>query len=205
MFTVTTAEIRWFVRGKIPSFIFDWFIGLNKNYVNQPERTDYYILLKSDDALGIKLREGRIEIKQRANYIGNISTGKNVTGNAEKWIKWSFELNEASNILSDNLLSYGWLQVTKNRISVNYGITEENIVSQKEPIIYKNGCTTEITSIILNNEDWWSLGLEAYGEENRLKDNLVLISHLILSDKSDIHLTLNDSYSYPGLIKRSFI
>lgn len=202
MFTVTSAEIRWFIKGNIPDSIFDWFIGLNNNYINQPERTDHYLQLKSDDTLGIKLREGRVEIKQRTHHIGNISPGKNIIGNAEKWIKWSFELDQAKNILAEDLLNKKWLAVKKKRTLVNYGITEENIVSQKEPISYKNGCIKELTSINLNNEDWWSFGLESYGEENRQKDNLVLISHLILNDKSNIHFALSDSLSYPGLFKQ---
>lgn len=202
MFTTTSAEIRWFIKGKIPTTVFDWFIGLNNNYVNQPERTDHYLVLKSDDSLGIKLREGNVEIKQLKQFIGNISPGNNINGNAEKWIKWSFELDQAKNILPKGVLNNDWLAITKNRILVNYGITEENIVSQKEPISYKNGCITELTSIIINNVDWWSFALEAYGEENRQKDNLVLISHLILNDKSNIHFTLNDSLGYPSLIKQ---
>jgi len=201
MFITTSAEIRWFIKGKIPTSVFDWFIGLNDNYVNQAKRTDYYLLLKSDDSLGIKLREGKVEIKQLNQFIGNISPGKNINGNAETWNKWSFELDQAKNILSKDLLNNKWLAITKNRILVNYGITEENIVSQKKPISYQNGCITELTSINLNNEDWWSFGLEAYGEENRQKDNLVLISHLILNDKGNIRFSLNESLSYPGFIK----
>lgn len=202
MFAVTSAEVRWFIKGKIPISVFDWFIGLNKNHVNQPERTDYYLNLKSDDSLGIKLREGRVEIKQQTKHIGNISPGKNVIGIAGKWQKWSFELKEANNILSNEILNNDWISITKNRLLVNYGISEDNIVTQKEPIIYKNGCITEITSVYANNENWWSLGLEAYGEENRLLDNLVLISHLVLSDKSNIKFTLENSLSYPAWIKQ---
>lgn len=202
MFALTSAEIRWFIKGIIPPAVFDWFIGLNDNYINQPERTDYYLDLKSDDLLGIKLREGRVEIKQQTQHIGNISPGKNVIGLAEKWQKWSFELNEANNIISIEQFGNEWLAVTKNRILVNYGISEDSIASQKEPTLYKNGCITEITSIKINNENWWSLGLESYGEENRLLDNLVLISHLILSDKSNIRLALDESMSYPCWIKQ---
>lgn len=205
MFTVTSAELRWFVKGKIPTSVFNWFISLNNNYINQPERTDHYLLLKSDDSLGIKLREGKVEIKQRTHHIGNITPGKNVNGIAEKWQKWSFELKEANNTLSEIISQNKWLSVEKNRILINYGITEDNIVTQKEPICYKNGCLTEITSIKIKDESWWSLGLEAYGEKFRLKDNLVLISHLILSDKSNVHLTLTNSFSYPGLIKRMYL
>lgn len=202
MVTITSAEIRWFIKGKIPPTIFDWFIGLNDNYINQPERTDHYLLLQSDDTLGIKLREGRIEIKQRTNQIGNITPGENVAGIAEKWRKWSFELNEANQILSNELIKNEWCSVSKTRIMVNYGISQDNIVAQKEEVIYKNGCLTEITSLKIKNENWWTFGLEAYGEENRLLDNLVLISHLILNDKSNIRLTLHDSLSYPSWLKR---
>ncbi len=201
MFSITSAEIRWFIKGKIPSNIFDWFIGLNNNYVNQPERIDQYLYLKSNDSLGIKLREGRVEIKQRINHIGNITPGNNVTGIAEKWQKWSFELNEAKQNISEISDQNKWIPVSKTRILVNYGITEENIVTQKERASYKNGCLTELTSLKLFNEDWWTLGLEAYGEENRLLDNLVLLSHLILNDKSNIKLSQDDSYSYPGWLK----
>lgn len=204
MFALTSAEIRWFIKGEIPSTIFDWFIGLNENNVNQPERIDKYLLYKSGNTLGIKLREGRIEIKQQTQNIGKISPGKNVTGNAQKWRKWSFELNDANNIHSNDVLNNAWLAITKNRILVNYGITEDKIVSQKEPITYKNGCIAEITSLNIKSENWWTLGLEAYGEENRLLDNLVLISHLIFSDKSNINLSFEDSLSYPGWLKRIY-
>ena len=202
MFAITSAEIRWFIKGKIPLIIFDWFIGLNDNYVNQPERTDHYLLLQSDDTLGIKLREGRIEIKQRTNQIGNITPGKNVCGVAEKWRKWSFELNEANQILSNKIIKNEWYSVSKTRILVNYGITQDNIAAQKEKVTYENGCLTEITSLKIKNEDWWTFGLEAYGEENRLLDNLVLISHLLLNDKSNIRFALEDSLSYSGWLKR---
>lgn len=204
MFTLTSAEIRWFMKGKIPSSIFDWFIGLNDNYVNQPERIDQYLLLKSNDSLGIKLREGRVEIKQRINHIGNITPGNNVTGIAEKWQKWSFEPKEAEPNISETFLQNKWIPVSKTRILVNYGIYEDKIVTQKEKASYKNGCLTELTSLKLklNNEDWWTLGLEAYGEENRLLDNLVLISHLILNDKSNFKFSLGDSFGYPGWLKR---
>ena len=201
MFAVTSAEIRWFIKGKIPLEVFDWFIGLNENYVNQAERTDYYLHPISDDSLGIKLREGRVEVKQRLNHIGNITPGENVAGIAEKWQKWSFELKEANHIFSDSFIQNKWLPVNKTRILVNYGITEDNIVAQKEEVSYKNGCLTELTSVLINKKEWWTLGLEAYGEENRLLDNLVLISHLILNDKVNIRFSLNDSLSYPGWLK----
>jgi hypothetical protein len=202
MFTITSAEIRWFIKGKIPPIIFDWFIGLNSNYMNQPERTDHYLQLKSDDSLGIKLREGRIEIKQRINQIGNIVPGSNVTGIAEKWQKWSFELKEANDIISIQDIQNKWIPISKTRVLVNYGITEDNIVAQKEDATYKNGCFTELTSININQEEWWSFGLEAYGEEIRLLDNLILIAHLMLSDKSNIRFAQEDSMSYPGWIKK---
>lgn len=202
MFTVTSAEIRWFMKGHIPDSTFNWFISLNNNYINQPERIDFYLPLKPDDTLGIKLREGKIEIKKRISHNGNISPGNNVSGVAEKWQKWSFGLKEANQAFPDFAASNKWIPVSKTRILVNYGITEENIVTQKEEIVYQNGCLTELTSIRINNENWWTFGLEAYGEENRLMDNLVLISHLLLRDKSKVRFTLEDSLSYPGLINK---
>ena len=201
MFVFSSAEIRWFIKGEIPADVFDWFIGLNENYITQPERTDNYLILSKDDSLGIKLREGRIECKQRLKQIGKISPGISVEGMAEKWKKWSFELIESKDEFSGMLSDKEWLPVQKKRILVNYGISEEKIIAQKEPFNYKNGCITEITSVKAKNEQWWTLGLEAYGEVNRLLDNLVLISHLILNDRSNVQLIMKDSMGYPGWIK----
>lgn len=60
-----TAEVRWFHRGKVPLDVMAWFLRLHGEPEEPGHRVDYYLRLSDADALGIKLRDGRIEIKTR--------------------------------------------------------------------------------------------------------------------------------------------
>ncbi|NIV28827.1 MAG: hypothetical protein GWN58_04720, partial [Anaerolineae bacterium] len=60
-----TLEARWFMRGSIPHEVREWFARGEPAPIHEPPRMDHYLRLQRSNALGIKLREGRLEIKQR--------------------------------------------------------------------------------------------------------------------------------------------
>ncbi|MGD8968471.1 MAG: hypothetical protein PVI07_13255, partial [Anaerolineae bacterium] len=64
-----------------------------------PAREDHYLRLSDTYALGIKLRQGRIEAKQRVRRPGVVRFHERVTGIVEHWRKWSFQLAEPSRAL----------------------------------------------------------------------------------------------------------
>jgi len=114
MFTVTTAEIRWFVKGDIPKTVHSWFKKHTGIYEEQPERTDVYLDIKDSGNLGIKFREGRFEVKQLINELDILTLPPQVTGKAELWKKWSF--NSAESELPHADIKKGeWIEVTKTR------------------------------------------------------------------------------------------
>ena len=70
-----TIEVKWFFRGAVPSGIWEWICLHGHDWEKQPPRIDNYLQITEGDSLGVKLREGRIEIKQllwqticRANF-----------------------------------------------------------------------------------------------------------------------------------------
>ena len=63
--SLSTTEVRWFRRGSIPQSVRQWFSTLGRQPEFQPPRLDYYLRLLDGDALGIKIREGKVEVKQR--------------------------------------------------------------------------------------------------------------------------------------------
>ncbi|MBC8503531.1 MAG: hypothetical protein ISR58_17985 [Anaerolineales bacterium] len=79
----STVEVRWFYQGVIPSDIQTWFdqkVVEGIEPINQPSRTDQYLLQGHNASLGVKLREGRVEIKQRVQEYGYAEFGPAVTG-----------------------------------------------------------------------------------------------------------------------------
>ena len=89
---LTTAELRWFARGSLPAEIEHWFEQdqLGDHLAPAEEREDVYLYLPGCDYLGIKMRQGRLEIKWRKAELGVVGFEDRVEGKAEKWVKWTY-------------------------------------------------------------------------------------------------------------------
>src|SRR5438105_13694071 len=81
----TTAEVRWFFEGPIPDEIKQWFCsGLA---LNAAPREDHYLLFPAPLGLGLKLREGRLEIKYLVESVGIHTFMADVIGTVQVWNK----------------------------------------------------------------------------------------------------------------------
>lgn len=197
----TTNELRWFYPGTIPEDIKAWF---RQNYpieqMRSPEkREDSYLYTPECDRLGIKLRQGRLEVKWRKAELGVLHFGEFVEGKAEKWSKWlcedptreSFQLAQVSD-------SSCWINVQKVRYSQAYRVLPNcsvQPVTTNETI--DNGCHVEITQLIIQDNTWWSFALEAFGEDARLMDNLRATASWVFNTYQGAKLLAANSYGYP--------
>jgi len=200
-----TAEIRWFIAGTAPPDVLDWF---HQN-APQPEppasRTDYYFrLFSGTDTLGIKLREGRLEVKQRVYQYGVVHLHPYVVGAMEEWHKWGFSLAEAENFLPAIKMSpSSWIEVNKTRQQQMYQITGDDtqIVPVAADSPAEQGCSFELTHITVAGKAWWTLGFEAFGPELRVQENLMLAATHIFAQNTPPRLRMRESYSYPGWLQ----
>ncbi len=79
-------ELRWFYPGKLPENIQLWF---QQNCLIDPlkspeEREDVYLYSPGCDYLGIKLRQGRLEVKWRQAELDTMYCSELVTGSGDK-------------------------------------------------------------------------------------------------------------------------
>lgn len=132
-----TAEVRWFMSGPIPPAARDWFDGLGLE-AEAETRTDHY-LEPASDALGVKVREGRVEAKRRTGTLGQLGASTEV----EAWAKWSFETPTALEDADE------WVEVAKTRWQR-----------------HADGCALELSEIDLEDATWWSVCLEAVGTDD---------------------------------------
>ena len=132
-----TAEIRWFHVGRAPAAVAAWFDALGPP-VEPASRTDRY-LRPTDAALGVKLREGRVEAKRRDGTAGPLAAAT-----IETWTKWSFALSEAPEV------GEMWVEVAKVR-------------RQREHAVGDASCRLELSEVGVGGEVWWSVCLEADG------------------------------------------
>ncbi|MBD2184169.1 hypothetical protein H6S82_25640 [Planktothrix sp. FACHB-1355] len=196
-----TTELRWFNRGKLPEDIKDWFNGdaLGEHHQSPEEREDIYLYIPECEYLGIKLRQQRLEIKLRKAELDTLSFGDNVEGKAEKWVKWSCEDATAESLIpADALKKRPWVSVKKVRSQRKYQVSADaSVTSVPVDKAINQGCNVEITQLDIKDNLWWSLALEAFGEDANLMYNLETVSIWLFQTYSASKLQVQNSSAYP--------
>lgn len=181
---LTSSELRWFKCGKLPDPISKWFQQDDLEGQLQPpeEREDVYLYSPGIEYLGLKLRQGRLEIKWRKAELGVRGFGDRVEGKVEKWGKWLCEDSTGESFqLTDVVGKKSWVSVKKAR-------------SQR---LYEN-CTLELTQLNVRGNDWWSLAFEATSDDDSLMDKLEAVANLVFKTYNGSELQAQDSYAYPS-------
>ena len=179
-----TTEVRWFSRGIIPDDIQVWFDTLGLPVV-QPVRTDVYFPLRRS-GIGIKLRQGRLEIKLRRTRRGIQSFSPGVSGHVETWVK--------GGVRSQAEFRSG-LRVEKARQILYYQLTEvgEVLISPSGDLP-KQGGGLELTQVWFNGAPWWTVGIEVFGP--RHVHTLEAIAGLAFNTADRLEFTPGESASY---------
>jgi hypothetical protein len=200
-----TVEVRWFYRGEVPPEVEAWFQQSAGRVERHPCREDHYLRLTDTHALGIKLREGRIEIKQRVGEHGVIRFHKRVTGVVENWRKWSFQLAEARRALTSIAVpTTSWIPVRKERMLRTYRLTvDKRVVPVSTSDVPRQGCEMELTEVHVVGQDWWTLAFEAFGDESVLQEQLLLVAQHVLAAHEPPSLNALESYGYADWLGRT--
>ncbi len=105
-----SAEVRWFILGALPSEVLSWFKGAQA-LDSEGVQVHEYLLFPDCQSVGVKLREGRFEIKAILAASQPVSVKPGIQGRTEEWVKWSFE-SEGLQTIDPELLQAGyWLKV----------------------------------------------------------------------------------------------
>lgn len=187
-----TKEIRWFFPQE-NIHIQKWFNALGLD--TKDERIDFYLNLETVD-VGVKLREGKTEIKHRVGQRANDKLTPNAWGSFENWIKWSFDIGDDSlhsQISADKYPQ--WIPIHKERYAIQ--MIEENGLIQTRPLSssFDYGCQIEYAKILLQEKQWYTFGLEWFGDVC-LKIKPALIDEII----GDTKFTINQSQAYPEFL-----
>ena len=193
-----TLEVRWFHRGTIPEEVRAWFAGSDPAPLHEPPRVDHYLYPQRNNALGIKLREGRIEIKQRLHQYGRVRFYRRVTGVIEHWRKWSLPLATTEDNLAEILVpKSSWVSVRKERMLRGYRCHSEREVSAAPIADSGQGCHMELATVQAGDRVWWTLAFEAYGAEPSLRGSLAYtMGYVFQRDGAPRPLDAKDSFSY---------
>ncbi len=188
-----SAEFRWFFPGEPDPGLEAWFRQSFTN-VSVGRRTDLY-LLGADRALNIKLREGRVEVKQRQSQEKGFRVNAWVTGCRECWVKWSFDLQDGD--LAIPLAGKhpeAWLPVRKKRLLRTFIPEFDEITETKAGSYPERGCNAELTFLRVEGASWYTIALEAFGAKADRPGLLHSVADYFLD--RDLPLILSDASSF---------
>ncbi|PPS46027.1 hypothetical protein [Chroococcidiopsis sp. TS-821] len=195
---LTTAELRWFYPGKLPQHVSQWFEQEQLGYLPPAEkREDIYLYVPESDFVGIKLRQGRLEIKWRKAQLGDLQFGK-ITGNAEKWAKWLCEDASHESFQPQAVVGKkAWVKIKKVRTQHKYQLSpEREVIAIGIDEVSDRTCNVELTELEVDRDLWWSLAFEASTTDESLLETLKYVAEWIFkSYPGELHR--KNSYAYP--------
>ena len=193
-----SREVRWFFKDE-NEVMAKWFQSHQLDFNRVEPRTDYYHLPTLSEALGIKIREGRLEFKHRISgpYTGILHNDQQI--NYEDWTKWSFELSDKDPVtktIAEDNKNHNWLAVNKTRMAVNVGEAQNSELRIFGlDIIIPRGCQLEYTKLEVGGELWYSFGLEWFGEP-WMDLSLKFLKEIL----GNIELSEQTTRSYPSFL-----
>jgi hypothetical protein len=199
-----TTEIRWFLRGDIPAEVLQWFHGRDAKCLDQPARTDHYLALPGN-ALGIKLREGMLEHKQKGGGDEKPWESRACSGTVGHWQKWSFIVEDQQafrEMLETCPLC--WKGVVKKR---SLHLLKADASGELKFIDYEeagnDACGWELAEVQVagSPQKWWTTGFEAFGEKGGQEKTLAVTLDDLITEGLGKYLHDKNSLSYPEWIK----
>ena len=190
-----TREIRWFFQNEKEQFA-HLFQQLNCTSTNT--RTDFYLDLNNVD-IGIKTREGKIEIKHRVGSRAYGGLNDNIWGCFDEFIKWSFNVEEKDSVLT-NITDFqhcNWIPVHKEQKLVQ--LTEENGEIKPKSITEELdfGCQVEYATVKIYEEVWHTFALEWFGDECLKLDGTIIAEMM-----GSAYLDIKDSFGYAHFLTK---
>jgi hypothetical protein len=198
-----TVEVRWFGRGPVPAEVQRWFARCPGAAAAQMPRVDTY-LRATGDALGIKLREGRLEIKPRRGELGVVQLHPGVAARVERWVKWAFPLAaDGGDALDAVRGSPAWVDVRKARALRAYTLAADGTV-EAVPAghLTPQACTLELTRVGAGEGVWWTLGFESFGDDARSRERFFRVVEQVLHSAEPPRLRAADSCGYAAWLGR---
>jgi hypothetical protein len=179
----STIELRWFYPGELPSEIHQWFTELDPLPKDPDRRADIYLQPVTTD-VGVKLRQGNLELKYRQSDLGSLQIGDYPIGKVELWSKWLCTDSTPDRLTPARIADRdGWLKVEKVRYQRLYRVAFDDRGCHLTPIpTPEDGAAAiEVTQLKLVERVSWTIACEYLGDNLPLDREFKLLVAALLN------------------------
>jgi hypothetical protein len=139
-------------------------------------------------------------VKQRYHQADTVRFHSQAAGTVGHWRKWSLPIaGPLQPLLDAPDFDRSWIAVAKERRLRRYRpLASGGVGAVPSGSPLQQGCELELTRVRIEGLDCWTLGLEAFGPEDRLEANLRATAEQVLAAQPPpFALAPADSHSYP--------
>ena len=215
---LASHEVRWFFEGKVNQHesLKRWFETIapiqKSPGVGSPvwkgrldDQPDVYLLVPGSDDMGIKWREGELQIKGRVSSLGTqVFCGRH-QGNVECWIKWSYANTPASYqrlFVAEKETELVTASVRKTRALRRVRL--DTLTGKAEEVDAKicidRGLGFELTELEVAGKAYCSLAFEAFPNDSAMDAAFTAVVEAFVDGLTAFDLTAADSQSYPAFL-----
>ena len=173
---VRSLEVRWIFPGPLEAAVAGWF---GRYPARTESREDAYLLDPPLRGLSVKVRGGgALEVKVYRGSPGILEVAGRARGRMESWQKWSFPFRPPGQDRGDPA---GWRLVRKRRRISWFSLANGQIVARVPGPGQQPRCGVELTEVRTRDQDWWTLGFEATGPADVLRNVLQATAALVFA------------------------
>jgi len=187
-----TLEARWFGSSPLPEAVQEWFYTLGT--VETSTLTDLY-LPAEDPTFNLKMRDDQLQIKRRLAGPVRTSLSSMAAGSCEQWGKWTFDLDNAPDELSDDSTGL-WVPIEKTRHQLSVPPDAQSALTTDLPTRPSATIDLELTTIEADEDTAWTFCFETEGPVSGLVDTFMAAAPVLLDDRLPIPLPADQSFGY---------
>ena len=169
------------------------------------DQPDVYLLVPGSDDMGIKWREGELQIKGRVSSLGTqVFCGRH-QGKVERWIKWSYANTPASyQRLFVAGQETGLVTAAVRKTRALRKVRLDTMTGKAQEVdaqtFVDRGLEFELTDLEVAGKAYCSLAFEAFPDDSAMDAAFTEAVEAFLDGLTAVTLTATHSQSYPAFL-----
>jgi len=209
---VSSQEVRWFLEGGIEEYplLRHWVEdgAVDPRWIGRlGGMPDVYLIVPGASDMGIKWREGQLQIKGLEGALGTQKFAGLHEGKVERWIKWSYEGKSIETAFTPWFTkSYSVariIEVHKTRclrkVRISPFAPTPIEMDSKSPV--DRGGALEVTDLRVNDRAYTSIAFEAFPNDSGMHSDFTGFVNRFLGTLHGVDLDESTSMSYPAWLQ----
>jgi hypothetical protein len=209
---ISSQEVRWFFKGSIDqhSPLRHWveYGATDPRWVGRlGGKPDVYMIIPGSAEMGIKWREGQLQIKGLESSLGTQVFRRQREGKVERWAKWSFDGKAIEDAFTPwfttGKAAPRIVEVFKTRClrRVRMNPFTSALIEVAPDALIDRGGTLEVTDLRVEGNAFSSVAFEAFPNDSAMHGDFTGFVNTFLEKLQGVDLKASNSMSYPAWLQ----